>query len=58
METTMTVNKMSPLIGAEVTGLDLSKPLDAATKAKLNKALVDNIALVIRDQKFTAKQFY
>jgi taurine dioxygenase len=58
MKSAMKVTKMSPLVGAEVTGVDLTKPLEGETQQKLNKALVDNIALVIRDQKFTAKKFY
>ena len=53
----MTITKLSPQIGAEVTGIDLTQPVDAATRAALNKAVVDNIALVIRDQKFTGQQF-
>jgi taurine dioxygenase len=49
---TMKVRKLQEHIGAEVTGVDLSKPVDAETKRRLNEALVQNIALVIRDQKF------
>ena len=54
----MQVSKMSPLTGAEVTGIDLTKPVDAEAKRRLNRALADNIAVVIRDQSFDAKQFY
>ena len=54
---TMKVNKLQEHIGAEVTGVDLSKPVDAETRRRLNEALVQNIALVIRDQKFTPRQF-
>lgn len=53
----MQVTKFSPLIGAEVTGLDLRQPLDAETRGKLNAAVVDNVALVIRDQDFTPEQY-
>lgn len=53
----MVVRRISENIGAEVTGIDLTQPLDDETRQDLYKALVDNIALVIRDQKFTAEQF-
>ena len=53
----MTITKLTPHIGAEVTGIDLTQPIDAATRRALNEAAVENIALVIRDQKFTAPQF-
>ena len=51
------VNKLSPNIGAEVLGVDLSKPLDEATRRELNAAVVDNIALVIRNQDLTPQQY-
>jgi taurine dioxygenase len=44
-------------LGAEVTGVDLSKPVDAAVKEALNKAWVENAVLVIRDQKLSPPQF-
>ena len=53
----MKITKISPNIGAEVTGIDLSKPISAETQQMLMDALVDNIALVIRGQEFTAAQF-
>ncbi len=54
---TMKITKMSKHIGAEVTGIDLTKPVDADTRRRLNEAAVEHIALVIRDQKFTHRQF-
>src|SRR5687767_5385518 len=56
-ETTMKVTKLSEFIGAEVTGIDLRQPVDAETRSRLNEAVVENIALVIRDQHFTPDQF-
>jgi taurine dioxygenase len=53
----MKVTKFSPLIGAEITGVDLRKPADAETRRQLNAAVVDNVALVIRDQDFTPEQY-
>ena len=53
----MKVTKLSPNIGAEVTGIDLTEPVDDGTREKLNAAIVDNVALVIRDQRFTPEQY-
>lgn len=56
---TMKVRKLQDYIGAEVTGVDLSKPVDAETKRRLNEALVQNIALVIKNQSFDGpRQFF
>ncbi|NDP42534.1 MAG: TauD/TfdA family dioxygenase [Aromatoleum sp.] len=54
---TMKVVKLGEHIGAEVAGVDLSKPVDAQTKRRLNEALVHNVALVIKNQNFDARQF-
>lgn len=44
--------------GAEVTGVDLKRPLDAGTKAAINSAFADNGVLVFRGQSFaTPDQF-
>ena len=53
----MKVTKLSPHIGAEVTGVDLREPVDAETRKQLNAAVVENVALVIRDQQFTPEQY-
>ena len=53
----LTVRPLGEYIGAEVTGIDLTQPLDEETRKRLHEALVRHIALVIRDQKFTARQF-
>ena len=53
----MQVNKMTPHIGAEVTGVDLRAPVDRATRERLNAAVVEHVALVIRDQAFTPQQY-
>jgi len=46
----MSVTKVKPNIGAIVTGIDLSRPIDEATKKALHAAVVENVVLVIRDQ--------
>lgn len=53
----MEIKKLSPNIGAEVTGIDLRGPLDEATKQELVRAAVDNVCMVIRDQDFTPADF-
>src|SRR5262245_48932736 len=53
----MKVARLSPHIGAEVTGVDLRNPVDAETRRRLNAALVEGVALVIRDQDFTPEQY-
>jgi len=47
------VEPTSGHVGAEVTGVDLSKPLDAATLAEIKAAWYDNLVLFFRDQKIT-----
>jgi taurine dioxygenase len=56
-ERTLKITKIKEHIGAEVTGVDLSQPIDEATRQRLYDAAVDNVALVIRDQKLTAAQY-
>jgi taurine dioxygenase len=53
----MQVTKLTAHIGAEVHGVDLRNPIDEETRARLNAAVVDNVALVIRDQTFTPEQY-
>ncbi|HWD60558.1 MAG TPA: TauD/TfdA family dioxygenase [Stellaceae bacterium] len=43
--------------GAEITGLDLSKPLDAETRTALNRAWAQHHVLVARDQKYEPADF-
>ena len=53
----MKVTPLSEHIGAEVTGVDLTKPIDDETRRALNAAVVQHVALVIRDQDFTPEQY-
>ncbi len=53
----MNVSKLSEHIGAEVTGVDLRRSLDDETRRRLNAAVVEHVALVIRDQDFTPQQY-
>jgi alpha-ketoglutarate-dependent taurine dioxygenase len=43
--------------GAAVSGVDLSKPLDPATKDALTAALAEHLALVFHDQSLTPDQY-
>jgi taurine dioxygenase len=43
--------------GAEVCGLDLTKPIDNSTKSALNDAFAKYHVLVMRDQEFSPPQF-
>jgi len=51
---TLRIDKIKDRIGVEANGIDLRQPLDAASFQRLHDALIDHVALVIRDQKFTA----
>jgi taurine dioxygenase len=53
----MQITKLSEHIGVEVTGIDLRQPTDGAMRQQLMDALVENVAMVIRDQDFTAQQY-
>ena len=46
----MTITKVKEHIGAIVTGVDLSQPVDAETRKKLYDAVIENVVLVIRGQ--------
>ena len=51
------IKPLSAHTGAEIRGVDLSQPLDDATRDGLNRAFVDHAVLCIRDQKLSAPQF-
>lgn len=55
--TTLTITPLHPALGAEVTGVDLSQPLDEPTRQMLSRALADHLALVLRDQSLTPAQY-
>ncbi len=50
----MEVRPLEAPFGAEITGLDLTRKLDAETATAVNHAFVENIVLVFRDQFFPA----
>ena len=46
-----TITPTTEHTGAEVRGLDLTRPVDAETRAALNRAFAQRHVLVVRDQK-------
>lgn len=50
------IRPLSDHTGAAVEGIDLSRPVDTETCARLNRAFVDHSVLVIRKQTLTAPQ--
>jgi alpha-ketoglutarate-dependent taurine dioxygenase len=44
---------LHPALGAEVSGIDMSAPMDEATRDALGRALAEHLALVFRDQSLT-----
>lgn len=54
---TLSVTRLHPSLGARIEGLDLSRPVDAATRDALGQALAEHLALVIPDQTLTPDQY-
>lgn len=48
------VRKLHAMIGAEIEGVDLSRPLDGSTVAFIKQAWADHIVLVFRNQNLTS----
>ena len=55
--TQLTIRPLPAALGAEVTGVDLSRPVDAKTRKALYDAWVKHAVLVIRGQKLTPNHF-
>jgi taurine dioxygenase len=53
----LSITKLHPSLGAEVAGVDLSRPIDAATREALSQALADHLALVFHDQSMTPDEY-
>ena len=56
-KSSLKITKLGEYVGAEATGVDLTQPIDEDTRQRLNAAVVEHIALVVRDQHFTPAQF-
>jgi taurine dioxygenase len=55
-DTSIQVDKLTPHVGAEIRGIDLSQPLDEATFKEVHAALIDNGVVFFRDQHLTPDQ--
>ncbi|HSE03296.1 MAG TPA: TauD/TfdA family dioxygenase, partial [Methylomirabilota bacterium] len=53
---TLTIEKLTPHIGAEVLGVDLARPLDEPTFKQVHDALIENQVIFFRDQRLTPEQ--
>ena len=53
----LTITKLHPSLGAAISGVDLSHPLDAETRAAIYNALGEHLALVFHDQTLTPAQY-
>ena len=53
---TIDVRKLTPTIGAEIHGIDLSRPLGNQQFQEVHDALMDNLVIFFRDQTLTVDQ--
>ena len=53
---TIGVHKTTPHIGAEISGVDLSKPLGNQQFQEVHDALMDRLVIFFRDQKLSIEQ--
>jgi taurine dioxygenase len=53
---TLTVDKLTPIIGAELGGIDLSKPLPEGQLDEIHRALAENLVIFFRDQHISKEQ--
>ena len=55
--TKMTVRRLSPVMGAEIVGLDLAQPLAHAQRAQVERAFNEHKVLCFRDQELSMDEF-
>ena len=53
---TIGVDRLTPIIGAEISGIDLAGPLSNRTVDELHRALAENLVIFFRDQNITPQQ--
>ena len=53
---TIRVGKLTPIIGAEIEGVDLARQLSNRTVDEIHRALAENIVIFFRDQHITPQQ--
>jgi taurine dioxygenase len=54
----MEVNQLSDIMGAEVTGIDFTQPLNDEVKTAINKVFVDNLVACFRKQYFETPDLF
>ncbi|HWE20520.1 MAG TPA: TauD/TfdA family dioxygenase, partial [Hyphomicrobiaceae bacterium] len=52
-----TITPLTDHTGAEVVGLDFTRPIDTETRASLSRAFAERHVLVFRDQHFSPEEF-
>jgi taurine dioxygenase len=53
----MDITPIAGALGAEIAGVDLSRPLDAASAAAIRQALLDHLVIFFREQRLTPGQY-
>ena len=53
---TIEVRKLTPVIGAEIFGVDLARPLGNQQFQEVHDALMENLVIFFRDQELTHDQ--
>ena len=53
---TITVDKLTPLLGAEIGGIDLAQPLSDRQRDEVHRALAENLVIFFRDQILSPEQ--
>src|ERR1043165_2081786 len=53
---TITIDKLTPVIGAEIGNIDLSQPLSNRQQDEVHRALAENCVIFFRDQHITLDQ--
>jgi taurine dioxygenase len=53
---TLTIDKLTPVIGAEIGGIDLGRPLSNRQLDELHRALAENLVIFFRDQTMSPEQ--
>ncbi len=53
---TLAVDKLTPIIGAELSGIDLGAPLSNRQFDEIHRALAENLVIFFRDQHITDEQ--
>ncbi len=54
---TIQVHPLTGILGAEISGVDLSVPLRANVAGEIKQALIDHLVIVFRDQVLTPEQY-